>query len=688
MMNFGVLQPQSCFLCQKDNKVCDLQRPCSECKRRNTPHMCMGIEIETRSQMAMQQQRQQREKAYAAAATAPPTPRANASPTPAATPPPSTSQTSTTIPQVTEPSTPESNAAKAAGNKKKRKRQPTDGQAPLLPAAPNESSSNMPSASNYGDPAGMQQQPAASQAAPAASVSPEDQMKINYFLLNELRKTKEEQIQMARELQIVKVENHKLHTRMVQAAEGYRLLQMAFRQMHPTYHLNPGAVKIPSSIEGVSIDGNPQPSKGAGTTPFIASSALTASNAAVTSAQDKAFSGWLSEKAMVVFDLSKNPAVVLTCNDAFCRLFGYQMENVIGMAWKKFIDQSYFERTMSILLQNNGAANRHQTSSIQFMQVYKAANGSTFVALDTHTFLYGTTGPRADLVTITPVQADHPNPSDQSFWPVTEAPSPHPDSPLPPGAVPAASASSAASNIAHAFSAGSDIGASSSYVDTQGDATQSVGMAPPPVRRRKIVETPAYNPKVQEINGSDDSLRAPSPPPAAEASYAVGPAKPRKPRQPKAPKAAAAASSTSAEAPKAKRAGPGRPKRASSANTAAAAAAAMAVADSSPSSMRIEELPSPPIGTYTPVQNHQLDLPSGSTIILPPVDSTSAALDPMMVDQTGPFGVNLPEYQEDEIFGLPGDVGPVFQPDDLGQSVENSEQYADPNALFYDVFSP
>jgi PAS domain S-box-containing protein len=655
----------------------------------------MGIEIESRSQMAMQQQKQQREKAYAAAATASQTPRANVAATSTPSPTPSTSQTFNTIPQVTEPSTPESNAAKAAGNKKKRKRQAADGQAPLLPAAPNGTSSNTSNTSNYGDPAGMQQ-PHASQTGPAASVSPEDQMKINYFLLNELRKTKEEQIQMARELQVVKVENHKLNTRMVQAAEGYRLLQMAFRQMHPTYHLNPGAIKIPSSIEGVAVDGNSQSSKGAGNTPFIASSALTSSNSAVTPSQDKAFSGWLSEKAMVVFDLSKNPAVVLTCNDAFCRLFGYQMENVIGMAWKKFIDQSYFERTMSILLQNNGAANR-QTSSIQFMQVYKAGNGSTFVALDTHTFLYGTTGPRADLVTITPVQADHPNPSDQSFWPVTEAASPHPESPLPPGAIPSASsaASQTASNIAHAFSPVSESSTSSTYVEAQGDMSQGVGMTPPPVRRRKIVETPAYNPKVQEINSSDDSFRSPSPPPSAEASYAVGQAKPRKPRQPKAPKAASAANSVS-EAPKAKRAGPGRPKRAS-----AAAAAASVEPDSSASHVRIEEIPSDPMGSYMsaihpgahiPVQYsqpHASDMP-GAAIILPPVGSSISAsgeLDPMLVDQTGPFGVNLPEYQEDEIFGLPGDVGPVFQPDDLGQSVENSEQYSDPNALFYDVFS-
>lgn len=34
-----------------------------------------------------------------------------------------------------------------------------------------------------------------------------------------------------------------------------------------------------------------------------------------------------SQKAMVVFDLTKNPAIVLTANDIFCKMLGYDMVN-------------------------------------------------------------------------------------------------------------------------------------------------------------------------------------------------------------------------------------------------------------------------------------------------------------------------------------------------------------------------
>lgn len=31
------------------------------------------------------------------------------------------------------------------------------------------------------------------------------------------------------------------------------------------------------------------------------------------------------QKAMVVFDLVRQPAIVLTCNDTFCQMLGYDM---------------------------------------------------------------------------------------------------------------------------------------------------------------------------------------------------------------------------------------------------------------------------------------------------------------------------------------------------------------------------
>jgi PAS domain S-box-containing protein len=51
------------------------------------------------------------------------------------------------------------------------------------------------------------------------------------------------------------------------------------------------------------------------------------------------------DTAMVVFDLVKSPAIILTANEQFCRLFGYKMEDVVGMPWKQLIHPDYLERT-------------------------------------------------------------------------------------------------------------------------------------------------------------------------------------------------------------------------------------------------------------------------------------------------------------------------------------------------------
>lgn len=585
----------------------------------------MGIEIQARSEMAMQQQRQQRERAYA---------QANAARgVPAAAPTVAPSYPSVESPtfQSNGSAGMETDASKATGNKKKRKRPLADAQAHLLQSAAGDTNTNGTGASPFGT--------TASSGTAPATLSPEDQMKMNYFLLNELRKTKEEQIKMARELQVVKLENHKLNSRMVQAAEGYRLLQIAFRQMHPTYHLNPGAMKIPSTIEGfasasVSTDANlTQSSSSSAFSPN--SSALTTASSSMGSTQDKAFAGWLSDKAMVVFDLSKNPAVVLTCNDAFCRLFGYQMDNVIGMAWKKFIDQAYFERTM-LILQNNGASTR-QTSSIQFMQVYKAPSGSNFVALDTHTFFYGTNGPRADLVTITPVQADLPQPTDQFFWPVSDAASPGgtftPTSPAPQAAAAAAAAAHTAASTASATLSDAD------------EVSFSVGGQPPPLRRRKVIETANTGPhflKVQELTPSDEIAKSTH----HGFTTADGAMKPKKPRQ---AKASGRAKMVGGTPEKPKRTAPARGKR-------AGALAGGEVNFGSPA--RFEEVSQ---DLYPPIIPHVADdLAPG------------APVDPMLVDQS-----DLPLFAEDQYpsFG--------FVSDDMDGQVP-TETFTDP---FDDIFS-
>jgi PAS domain S-box-containing protein len=52
-----------------------------------------------------------------------------------------------------------------------------------------------------------------------------------------------------------------------------------------------------------------------------------------------------NQQPMVIFDLSRTPPVVLTANHKFCQLFGYALEEVIGVPWKQFIHSDYIEYT-------------------------------------------------------------------------------------------------------------------------------------------------------------------------------------------------------------------------------------------------------------------------------------------------------------------------------------------------------
>jgi hypothetical protein len=44
--------------------------------------------------------------------------------------------------------------------------------------------------------------------------------------------------------------------------------------------------------------------------------------------QSAAGANSVSGKAMVVFDMTKNPAIVLTANDTFCQMLGYQLVSI------------------------------------------------------------------------------------------------------------------------------------------------------------------------------------------------------------------------------------------------------------------------------------------------------------------------------------------------------------------------
>jgi len=116
-----------------------------------------------------------------------------------------------------------------------------------------------------------------------------------------------------------------------------------------------------------------------------------------------------SLRGMVLFDLLKKPAIVLTANDTFCQMLGYEMWEVVGMPWHQFIHKDYVERTLSILSQRS-----MQDSCISFEQVYKHKDNGIFVALDTHRIFFANGEPVSDLVYIELTDSSTKLPSPQS----------------------------------------------------------------------------------------------------------------------------------------------------------------------------------------------------------------------------------------------------------------------------------
>ncbi len=214
----------------------------------------------------------------------------------------------------------------------------------------------------------------------------EDMMKINVFLMQEIRKIKQDQLRMQDEVSYLRHQNDVLIDKLNKLS-----VSGAMNNLPPP---------------------TPNPALPAGTT-------ATPNNATSAGRVEGSMAQMLAtDRAMVVFDLIKSPAIVLTANEHFCQLFGYKLEEVIGMPWKKFIHPDYLERTTAILRQKNLQA------AIQFTQVYRNSEGMTFVALDTHSFFFGNHGtPRADLVTVQPLQPSLqtalPSPASRHYWPVS-----------------------------------------------------------------------------------------------------------------------------------------------------------------------------------------------------------------------------------------------------------------------------
>jgi len=108
----------------------------------------------------------------------------------------------------------------------------------------------------------------------------------------------------------------------------------------------------------------------------------------------KAVKDTFSEHAIVLYDLTKMPPIVKTANDTFCKMLGYDMDDVIGQPWVKFVHPSMYDRTFQIF------SARKLSTVIEFNQYYKHKNGGAFSTVDSHTIIFDGHTPVSDLVTI------------------------------------------------------------------------------------------------------------------------------------------------------------------------------------------------------------------------------------------------------------------------------------------------
>lgn len=133
--------------------------------------------------------------------------------------------------------------------------------------------------------------------------------------------------------------------------------------------------------------------------------------------QDKALISSSNDIATVIFDLTKNPASVMTADKVFCDMIGCDMDEVLGSSWQKFVHPDYLERSIQILF---GKAKTENV--IEFEQIYKRSDGAIVYTFDTHTIFFNTEQkPVADYVTIR-IKHILPSPQSNSHIPIAVPP--------------------------------------------------------------------------------------------------------------------------------------------------------------------------------------------------------------------------------------------------------------------------
>lgn len=223
--------------------------------------------------------------------------------------------------------------------------------------------------------------------APAASEISPKQNNLNIYFMKELKKLKGDQKRLDDEVLHLKLENSNLSARLKTSQWQVMRLMDYFSQMADQ---QPGG-QIPTQRRPLrALDAVPAfPTHAMETT---ASSTHNPSHIGVSTALPKG----RAEQPMVVYDLSKSTATVLTANTTFCQMIGYELNEVIGMPWTEFIPPEAARRTMNTILQQ-----KTLSSTIQLDQVYRHRTGGLFATYDTHTILFGNDGlPISDVVTL------------------------------------------------------------------------------------------------------------------------------------------------------------------------------------------------------------------------------------------------------------------------------------------------
>eukprot|EP01126_Amoeba_proteus_P058293 TRINITY_DN7505_c0_g3_i1.p1 TRINITY_DN7505_c0_g3~~TRINITY_DN7505_c0_g3_i1.p1 ORF type:complete len:294 (+),score=47.10 TRINITY_DN7505_c0_g3_i1:94-975(+) len=101
---------------------------------------------------------------------------------------------------------------------------------------------------------------------------------------------------------------------------------------------------------------------------------------------------------IIIFDVSRDPPVVITANNKFCEIFGYTIQEIRGVSFTNFVHPHYVDYSITKIKQE------YLKPSLSFQQVYVTKTGKVMVSQDCHSFFLGDDGVNLiDFVTVNPL---------------------------------------------------------------------------------------------------------------------------------------------------------------------------------------------------------------------------------------------------------------------------------------------